>query len=95
MANDKQTSGNFGNDSEKAGEAGKKGGAHSHAGSQQSGSHQGGTQQGGTQQGGTQQGGSPGEAGGSRGGSGHVANDPDEKASETGRRGGEHSRGGK
>jgi general stress protein YciG len=90
MANEKQTgtqrggSGNFANDPERASEAGKKGGEHSHSGSQQSGSHQGGSQQGGSQ----------GESGGSRGGQGSFANDP-KKASDAGKKGGESSRGGK
>jgi general stress protein YciG len=79
-------SGNFANDSEKASEAGKKGGEHSHGGgSQQSGSHSGGS---------SQPGGSQREAGGSRGASGNFAKDP-EKASEAGKKGGQHSHGGK
>jgi uncharacterized protein len=79
-------SGNFANDPERASEAGKKGGEHSHGGgSQQSGSHSGGS---------SQQGGSQSGTGDSRGGSGNFANDP-EKASEAGKKGGQHSHGGK
>jgi general stress protein YciG len=92
MATEKQSgsqrggSGNFANDPEKASGAGKKGGEHSHGGgSQQSGPHSGGS---------SQQGGSQSEAGGSRGGAGNFANDP-EKASEVGKKGGQHSHGGK
>jgi general stress protein YciG len=91
MANEKQSggerggSGNFANDREKASEAGKKGGE-SRGGSQQS-SSGGGSQQGGS--GGSSQGG-----GSQRGGSGNFANDR-EKASEAGKKGGEHSHGGK
>jgi len=90
MANEKQTgnerggSGNFANDPQRARESGKKGGEHSHGGSQQSGSHQGGRQQGESKSG----------SGGSRRGQGSFANDHD-KASEAGKKGGEHSHGGK
>jgi general stress protein YciG len=140
MTNEKQTgserggAGNFANDSQRASEAGKKGGEHSHGGSQQSASHERGSQQGGSQseggsrggqsgsandrtkgseagkkggehspgssqqsgshERGSQQGGSQSEAGGSRGGQGSFSNDRD-KASEAGKKGGEHSHGGK
>jgi len=115
MAHEKQArthkgeSSNVGQDSEKASEAGRMGGAHSHggsertgserSGSQQSGSHQGGAQQGasqkgGTQQGGAQQGGSQHEGSGSRSASGNFANDHD-KAGDAGRKGGAHSHGDK
>jgi hypothetical protein len=75
-------SGNFANDREKASEAGRKGGQHSHQGSsdQESGDR-------------SRQEGSEGSDG-QRGGSGNFANDRD-KASEAGRKGGEHSHGGK
>jgi hypothetical protein len=78
-------SGNFQNDREKAAEAGRKGGQHSHQGTpnQESGDR--------AKHGG--HGGSEG-SGGQRGGSGNFANDPD-KAGEAGRKGGEHSHGGK
>ncbi len=87
MANEKQSggsserggSGNFANDPQRASEAGKKGGQHSHQGSQQDQ--------------GMSNSGSQGESKESRGGSGSFANDR-EKASEAGKKGGEHSRGG-
>ena len=88
MANEQQSgsqrggSGNFANDPERASEAGKKGGEHSHSGSQQQGSSESGRSQR-EEAGGTQ-----------RGGSGNFANDP-EKASEAGKKGGEHSHGGR
>jgi uncharacterized protein len=64
----------------------KKGGEHSHGGgSQQSGSHSGGS---------SHQDRSQSETGGSRGGSGNFANDP-EKASEAGKKGGQQSHAGK
>jgi general stress protein YciG len=92
MANEKQTgserggSGNFANDPQRASESGKKGGEHSHSGSQHSGSHQSGQQQGGEQHGESKV--------GSRRGQGTFANDH-EKASEAGKKGGEHSHGGR
>jgi general stress protein YciG len=77
--------GNFANDREKAAEAGKKGGEHSHSGSGQSsgashsgsGSHGGGSDSGGS----------------GTGNPGNFANDR-EKASEAGKKGGQHSHGG-
>jgi general stress protein YciG len=91
MANEKQPggserggSGNFANDREKAKEAGKKGGEHSHGGSQQSGAHSGGAQHGDSQSE---------SSGESRGGSGNFAKDP-EKARAAGKKGGGHSHSG-
>jgi general stress protein YciG len=80
MANREQEhrggSGNFAEDRERAREAGRKGGEHSHGSQQHS-------QSGGDDR---QQGG---EHGGQRGGSGNFANDP-QRASEAGRKGGQH-----
>jgi general stress protein YciG len=83
MANEQRGgSGNFANDPERASEAGKKGGEHSHGGQQQQGVGAGGQQK--------QSGGSGGQQGG--GGQsdnpGNFANDR-EKASEAGRKGGQ------
>lgn len=84
MANESGTSqrggsGNFANDSEKASEAGRKSGQHSHQGSAKSDeSGEAGSE----------------SSGKERGGSGNFANDP-ERASEAGRKGGEHSHGGR
>jgi uncharacterized protein len=81
-SNQRGGSRNFANDPEKAREAGRKGGQHSHHGtSDQSGDK-------------SQRGGSESSGGEQRGGSGSFANDP-EKASKAGRKGGEHSHGGK
>ena len=80
-------SGNFANDPQTASEAGKKGGQHSH--------QQGGSQ---TNQSSNTRGGQPEQAdesgGTQQGGSGNFANDS-ERASEAGRKGGQHSHGGK
>lgn len=73
-------SGNFADDPERASEAGRKGGQHSHQGSHESDR--------------SEKGGSESSGGQQRGGSGNFANDP-ERASEAGRKGGEHSRGGR
>ncbi len=100
MANDSHTqgqrggSGNFAQDRERASEAGKKGGEHSHGGQHSHGkgsqSHQSGTESDMDKS----RGGSESEMsesrGGSRGGSGNFADDR-EKASEAGKKGGEHS----
>lgn len=78
-------SGNFANDREKASEAGRKGGEHSHSGSQHesAASHQSNkSQQGSSESSGSQQ-----------GGSGNFSDDP-ERAKEAGRKGGQHSHGG-
>lgn len=85
MANEQRGgSGNFANDPERASEAGRKGGEHSHGGQQQQGA---GAGAGGQQK---QSGGSGGQQGG--GGQsdnpGNFANDR-EKASEAGRKGGQ------
>jgi general stress protein YciG len=85
MANENQQgkSGTFASNPEKASEAGKKGGQHSHSGSQQqSGSGK------------AQQGGSDKAEESQRGGSANFANDR-EKASEAGKKGGKNSHGGK
>jgi general stress protein YciG len=79
-SNQRGGSGNFANDSERASDAGRKGGQQSHQGSGQSDK----SQQDGSGNSGRQQ----------RGGSGNFANDP-ERASEAGRKGGEHSKGGR
>jgi general stress protein YciG len=77
MANEQRGgSGNFANDPERASEAGKKGGEHSHGGQQ--------GQQGGSPAKKGQHGGSSGQ----QGGAGNFANDR-EKASEAGRKGGQ------
>jgi len=78
--NERGGSGNFANDSDRASEAGRKGGQQSHQGSGQPDK--------------SQQGGSGSSGGEQRGGSGNFANDP-ERASEAGRKGGEHSKAGR
>jgi hypothetical protein len=89
MANQSERggSGNFANDPQKASEAGRKGGQHSHQGGSQSktgpSEKSGGQEEQADESGGAQQGGSR-----------TFANDP-EKASEAGRKGGQHSHGGK
>jgi uncharacterized protein len=86
MTNEKQSegqrggSGNFANDPQKASEPGKKGGEHSHSRSQQQSGSDSGSQRGTQNEGGASQ----------RGGPGNFANDP-QKASEAGKKGGEHS----
>lgn len=102
MASSKQQggSGNFANDPEKASEAGKKGGQQSHRGSSESGQQSSSGGHGSSEQqssgghgSGGQGSGGPGSGGQQRGGSGNFANDH-ERASEAGRKGGEHSHGG-
>jgi len=88
MANQSERggSGNFANDPQKASEAGQKGGQHS------SGGRSGGQQEQADRSTG-QQGGS-GSSGQQQGGSGSFKDDP-EKAGEAGRKGGQHTHGGK
>jgi hypothetical protein len=82
--------GNFANDPEKAREAGKKGGQHAHQGSTEPGQQ---SRSGGHSSSEQPSSGEHGSGGHQRGGSGNFANDP-ERASEAGRKGGEHSHGG-
>lgn len=88
----------FSKDHELAAEAGRKGGENSHGGRQQSASSQSDRQQGERQQGGQNRGGGDQQSasghdnrqqGGHRGGSGNFAEDR-ERASEAGRKGGQH-----
>ncbi len=94
MANEKNhNEGNFANDPERASEAGRKGGEHSHA-SHSGGGHSGASHSGGSHAGeaGKQSSQSGTKSGGQQSG-GNFANDP-ERAAEAGRKGGEHSHSG-
>jgi len=82
-SNQRGGSGNFSNDREKASEVGRKGGQHSHQGTDDHSRDN-------PERGSSESSGS----GQRRGGSGNFANDP-EKASEAGRKGGQPSHGGK
>ncbi|MBE7728876.1 general stress protein [Komagataeibacter sp. FXV3] len=80
------SSGNFANNPERAAEAGRKGGQHSHGGQTAEKSTSASTRTGGTHATGTHK--------ATQHGSGNFADDP-ERAAEAGRKGGQHSHGGK
>ena len=93
MANQQHGSGNFSDDPKKASDAGHKGGQHSQQGSSdKSGSHSGQQEQSHRSSG---QHGAQDASSGQQGGRGSNFKDDPEKAREAGRKGGEHSHGGK